>query len=342
MVTLLLRSCPISKGVSLSEPVARLAVRNLEDLIGLVPFLIGFHPSESLVILVIEDGRVMVTARVDLADVGDPDGLGDLMGRLFARFGSAQAWCLAYSAHEETSWEVLGWCAALCGVMRLGRLVHVDGGRWRADTPDGPGGVVAAGPAAAEAAVLGFPVRASRHELTAQILGPDDDQTDALLAEFEAAVTTLAELSAADRLGQLRQLSRTAASRTDYVRLAVLAASREGQVSVLSELDQCSAAAAVDTWTAVIQHTLVSYLVGPLALLGVAAWLTGDGAMQTVCLERLDRIDRFDPLAAMLDWINATVLPPDQWLGYRDALVGALAAQDALLAVTGDPPGSRR
>ncbi len=332
MVTLLPGGRPKSKDVSVSDPLARLAVRNLDDLIGLVPFLIGFHPEESLVVLVIEDGLVMVTARVDLAAIGDPAGIGGLVSRLFERYPAAEAWFLAYSALEGPSWEVLRWCAELCGSIRLGRLVHVDGSSWRADSPLGCGGVVAASPAAAEAAVLGLPVRASRQELVEQIAGPADDQTEALLAEVEAASNELAQLSPAGRRRRLRWLCATADSRAEFVQLAVLATDRAAQVEVLSRLDQRTAPAAVQLWTAVIKHSLVPYLIGPLGLLGVAAWLTGDGAMQTVCLERLDRIDPTDPLAAMLDWINATVLPPSDWLGYRRALLGALTDQVRLLA----------
>jgi hypothetical protein len=138
----------------------------------------------------------------------------------------------------------------------------------------------------------------------------------------------------------LRWLCVTADSRADFVGLAVLATDRAAQLEVLFRLEQRTAPAAVQIWTAVIQHSLVPYLVGPLGLLGVAAWLTGDGAMQTVCLERIDRIDPTDPLAAMLDWINATVLPPSDWLDNRRALLGALTDHARLLASPVEPADS--
>jgi hypothetical protein len=49
------------------EPALR--IRGPGDLVQLVPFLLGFHPEESLVILGLARGRVVVTVRMDLADL---------------------------------------------------------------------------------------------------------------------------------------------------------------------------------------------------------------------------------------------------------------------------------
>ena len=71
-------------------------MHNIDDLIGLVPYLIGFHPEESLVVIVIEDGRVQVTARVDLAVVSGRGSPEALVSRLFDRYPAAVAWFIAY------------------------------------------------------------------------------------------------------------------------------------------------------------------------------------------------------------------------------------------------------
>ncbi|MDQ6849192.1 MAG: DUF4192 family protein [Actinomycetota bacterium] len=46
-----------------------LQVRGPADLLAAVPYLLGFHPQESLVIIGLADNRVVVTARLDLTDV---------------------------------------------------------------------------------------------------------------------------------------------------------------------------------------------------------------------------------------------------------------------------------
>src|SRR5262245_62608422 len=48
-----------------------LRVRNPGDLIEAIPYLLGFHPRDSLVIVGLAGTRVSITARVDLDDLRD-------------------------------------------------------------------------------------------------------------------------------------------------------------------------------------------------------------------------------------------------------------------------------
>ena len=50
------------------------------SLIAAVPYLLGFEPNESLVLVGLRDGQVTVTARVDLDEL-DPRATADLMHR---------------------------------------------------------------------------------------------------------------------------------------------------------------------------------------------------------------------------------------------------------------------
>lgn len=312
--------------MSVSETPARLAVHTVEDLVGLVPYLIGFHPRDSLVAVVLRDGRVEVTARVNLAEVAGTDGQAYLIGRLLDRFPSAELWFLAFTEDEELAWAVLAGCAALCGVMRLGRVVHVNSTHWRVDTPAGDGGPVGVSAAAAEAAVLGLPARPSRSDLEEFVAGPPDAEVGELFELFERVSAEVSELTSKARRRMLQRLVRSGGERVqaDWVRLAVLAADPETTIGLLDGLRQESAEEQVALWTQVVRHCLVPYLPAPLGLLGVAAWLTGDGAMATVCLERIDRVDLSSPLAALLDLIITGVLPPDAWADCRPGFVGAV------------------
>jgi hypothetical protein len=87
-----------------------------------------------------------------------------------------------------------------------------------------------------------------------------------------------------------------------------------------------------------VRRSLAAQRPSVLGLLGMAAWQTGDGALQVVCLEEIDLVDPELPLAAVLDWLNADVVPPSAWPDVRGALLGALA--DGLRAA--GPPASRR
>jgi len=79
-----------------SAPLAR--IRDLHDLLGVIPHLLGFHPDESLVIIVLDGAQVQVTARVDLTDVATGGQVEMLMDRLLLRWPSATVWLVGYSA----------------------------------------------------------------------------------------------------------------------------------------------------------------------------------------------------------------------------------------------------
>lgn len=334
-------TCRQCQDVSISEPQPRLAVRNIEDLVGLVPYLIGFHPEQSLVVIVIEAGRVAVTARVDLAAVAASPT--DLVHRLFERYPDAGGWFIAYTDDDDLAWQVLGACAALEWVARPQRLLQVGSLSWRADASDGPTGAITGEVAsvAAEAALLGLPARPSRKDLAASLAGPPEAETDDLVAGFRDVTADLDRMGARGRRRLLRRLLAAAdpPGVRDCLRLALLVEQPEGQVRVLRQLCRETAEQQLALWTRVIRHSLADHQPAVLGLLGMAAWQNGDGALQMVCLERLDRLDPLVPLAAMLDWLNAEVVPPQDWEHLRELLLAALADQFTVTGRRSSPPG---
>ncbi len=318
-------------------------MHSIDDLIGLVPYLIGFHPEESLVVIVIEDGRVAVTARVDLTAVsgrGSPDAL---VGRLFDRYPAAGAWFIAYTGDDELAWDVLCACAALGGQVRVQRLLQVGPDAWRSDEPDGPSGPIGreVPSVAAEAAVLGLPVRPSRGALAAGISGPPEGEVEDLAARFRVAEIALDRLGARGRRHLLRRLLASSGTldREDSVRLALLVQHGEAQVRVLRQLSGGSAEQHLALWTRIVRHTLPAHRPAVLGLLGMSAWQNGDGALAMVCLEQLDRLDPLEPLAAMLDWLNEEVVPPHAWPRVREPLLAGLADQFTVAGPRTSRPG---
>jgi hypothetical protein len=227
---------------------------------------------------------------------------------------------------------VLEVAAEAIGEERLGRLVQVGTHRWRADHAAGLSGRVSESRAAVQAAGLGMPVQASRAALVSQVSGPSPAQVDALARECASLATVAAAQGQAARWQQVVRLLETASSRAEFLQLAVLAAEPDVQQQVVAGMDAEHAADAMRRWTQVVAVCPPEWAPGPLGLLGVASWLTGDGALLTVCLERLDELAASSPLAAMLDWINATVLPPGAWPRYRSALAAAVGDHARLMS----------
>ncbi|MGC3992943.1 MAG: DUF4192 domain-containing protein [Propionicimonas sp.] len=328
--------------MSVSEHPARLAVHSVDDLVGLVPYLLGFHPEESLVVLVLDHGRVAVTARVDLPAAEHTRALDGMLARLFGRFPGAEGWFLAFTDDDDLAWDVLAACAEAVGLARLGRIIQVGSRSWRADRPDGASGVCgsAVSTAAVEATLLGLQVRRARGDLAAAIAGPPEAEVEALRAERDARAREVEELGVRGRRRLLRRLLRAPGHLgvADCLRLALLVRRAEAQLAALRGLCRANAEQQLELWTRVVRRCLAEDRPTVLGLLAMAAWQTGDGALQVVCLEEIDRLDPDLAMAVLLEYINAEVVPPYEWDGLRESALALLAAE--LRGV--DPPGSRR
>jgi hypothetical protein len=66
----------------------------------------------------------------------------------------------------------------------------------------------------------------------------------------------------------------------------------------------------------------------PLGLLGMAAWINGNGALLNCCVERLEEIDPGYTLGHLLAEISERALPPSLW----DELVGDLRTEVGAVA----------
>lgn len=317
-------------GMTLDDQRPRVRLQNFDDALGLIPHLLGFHPEESLVVLVMDGGRLSLTARLSLADAASPDGLEGVLTRIWCRFPAADAWFVAYTAHREYAWAVLRRCDAFLPEASARRLVAVDGRTWQADDPEGPRGVHDPGSsrAAAEAAMHGLVARRSRAELAALVDGPPATDTGRLVA---VAHRVGAEV-ATGPIGRWPRLMGAALERfdttgslddADAARLAILATHPPARdVALLSMSREC-AEAQVDLWRRVVNRTLAVHQGHPLALLGMAAWIAGDGALVSVCLERATRLLPPNGLLRILHQLVDAVTPPTQWDELRPELLAA-------------------
>ena len=57
---------------------------------------------------------------------------------------------------------------------------------------------------------------------------------------------------------------------------------------------------------------------------GWSAWVSGDGALQSICLEELERLGESLPLQRLLDRLNQSMVPPRFWAELRADMVGAI------------------
>jgi Domain of unknown function (DUF4192) len=82
------------------SPQTRLKVRQPDELLAIIPYLIGFHPAESIVAVFVRSGRIVLTARMDLPPEVATD---ELAERIAALAEQQKAQALALVAYSQAS-----------------------------------------------------------------------------------------------------------------------------------------------------------------------------------------------------------------------------------------------
>lgn len=274
-----------------------------------VPYLIGYHPAESVVVVYLKDGMVVLTTCGDL-----PEG-GDLEQRLETT-GATSVVALGYGSDHEAYLYRLAAQAEDLGC-EVKDIILVQDGRWRtlmcsdADCCPPEGQEIDASFAEHLAASLPAPA-ASREALTLEYVAAGAQQVEAKdrysVDEADAVCALLAsDEPDLDALTALVPMLGCIYER-DYV-IARLA--REFDAAGWTTI-RANAAAAV-------RAAHPSQSVAPLTFAALAAYANGDGARSNVALAEL--VDRCDALkcdlpnlALLVMKSNAMGVPPDSWM----------------------------
>lgn len=317
-----------------SPNLRRVRITSPDEVTQIIPYLIGFTPEESLVVAVINQGSVAVTARIDIADV-QPEGQAEnLLDRIWARFPGSDAYMVAYTADRPAGWDLLERCSDHLPAASARQTMVVDGDTWY--TPDGQTGPADRfGPLAAEASFYGLQRLPTRSELVASFASPPD--SDELTAQVAAALDTLpspSETSAViDRMGDLvrRNLPSAEAGAQmssvgveDAVHLAVLAQHGKAREVALLSITRADAKAHLALWRAVVNTVPEFGAEAPLFLAGMAAWVAGEGAAASIALERTEHVGepgQFQPARILAELIDQ-VVPPSAWEALRSDGLG--------------------
>ncbi|HEY3409008.1 MAG TPA: DUF4192 domain-containing protein [Propionicimonas sp.] len=307
----------------------RVRITSPDEMAQILPYLVGFTPEESLVVAVVDQGMVAVTARVDIAAIQLPGQAETLLDRMWARFPDANAYMVAYTTDQPAGWALLQRCADHLPAGAARQTMLVDGARWH--LPDGQTGVADRfGPLAAEASFHGLQRLPTRSELVASFASPPD--TEELSAQVEAALDKLPEPGDTDavitRTGELVRgnlVPGTQSSKTlgvdveDAVQLAVLAQHGKAREVALLSITRENARDHLALWRGVVNHVPEFGAEAPLFLAGMAAWVAGEGASASIALERTEEVGepgRFPPARLLAELIDQ-VVPPSAWDALR-------------------------
>jgi hypothetical protein len=294
--------------------------------LGLVPYLLGFRPQESLVFLLIRHNRVLLTARIDLPPIAAAEAVVHQFGALTEQHDASGLVVLAYSNDTAAARELVEAIAPSLLPFGLVDALCVDDERWWSLTctsgccpAEGTPYDLTSHPMAAEAVYAGLTAAADRSSIAQQVLGPPEDEIDALSELTELVCDELMAVSDSGWLDLMETTVRDFVDQphpltdTECVRLAALAMNIAARDVAWSMISRKEVSAHLQLWHQVVARTVAPFELAPLCMLGFSAWIAGDGALQNCCVERAVRLDPSYSLAELLDEINLRALPPSFW-----------------------------
>ncbi|HEY3681756.1 MAG TPA: DUF4192 domain-containing protein [Streptosporangiaceae bacterium] len=349
-------------------PSAVLAIRNPADLLAAVPYLVGFHTDESIVVVGLARPRMnaVFTMRSDLPPSNDP---AEIAGRasylahvlalqhpayaMIAGFGpGARVTPIAEAVRTEIE--------ALDIPVRESLRAH-DGRYWSylcasvaCCPPEGTVYDPTASVFAAHATVAGCVALPDRAALVAEVAPVGGAERAAMRAATERAERRFAalvgralsgtppeagerppaEVGAAAVGAALDRHAAGAVLGDDEVAwlallLTHLRVRDEAWVRIDERDDHAHRGAQRGLWTHVLRRVEPDYVPAPACLLAYTAWRDGDGGLANVALDRARRADPGYTMACLIDQLLSSGSPPGAW---RPLNRGDLGLDDARAA----------
>ena len=295
-------------------PVQRIS--GPSELLSAVPYLLGFHPTDSLVLVGLRDGQLVVTARLDLADTAQHGALEHALGSM--RRGGAQSVLAVLYPAERAGEDWVGFTHRLAVVASeldcvLGEVLLVRDGRWWSLICGNPECCPPEG-RPVERATSAFAAYATYEGLVAL---PDRDAMAQLLEPLPLAQRRrLRPLIAEEQRVAVRAVLRGQHERRERaVKRALFAASRASEsprppavsdvdvarfgVALAAKPFRDAVWLAVDAgrldgrplWQELARRLPPSHETGPLFLFGWSSWRAGEATIAGVAAERALAID---------------------------------------------------
>ncbi|SCG48259.1 DUF4192 domain-containing protein [Micromonospora halophytica] len=321
----------------------RLTVRSPADLVAAVPYLLGFHPADSVVVVAMRGRRIVFAARADLPDRDtDPRLPAGHLGDVLARQDADAATVIGYGppGRVTPTVDAVRDALAVAGLPVLEALRVTDGRYWSYlcdgvdccppdGTPYDPGSSRVSA-AAVFAGQVALPDRAALTALVAPGEGHDPAAMRRAGRRAEGRLLTLLEQApAADLLGGRS----VRAAGVDAVR-AALRRHRRGEQLTDDEVAWLSLLLThlpvrdhawertdgrdedISLWSDVLRRAEDELIAAPASLLAFAAWRAGQGALAAVALERALAVHPDYSLAHLLDDLLRRGVPPSELDGW--------------------------
>jgi hypothetical protein len=350
----------------------RVRVGSADGILAVVPHLLGFHPSDSLVMLGIggPHARIRLAFRYDLPDPPDEELATDIAAHattVLTRQNLTMAIAVGYGSGEAVTpvVEVVAHALLKAGV-NVQDVLRVHGGRYWSYLcsdpdccpPDGVPYELAGHPASAALAAAGLTVRADRAELASTIAPVADaagpmreaverarERAGALIHGGAAAPGDDPFLPIADAgrrsIKQAITRYRRGGALTDDDEIAwlgVTLADLRVRDDAWARMDPQFHDAHLRLWIDLVRRLPADCVAPPAALLAFTAWQAGDGALASVAIERALEADPDYSMALLVaDALHAGLPPSAARLPMTPKQVAASYARRRTSAGTGRP-----
>lgn len=303
-------------------PMATFTARTPEDVLAMVPVVLGFVPTASVAMLTFGAAQAF-HARVDLPESRDeiPEVVDSLLEPARHHRVRRVLFVLYSDDVRLTSATARALLRAFNGRgIDVIDVLRADGERWYPAVGTRPGvppwGVpydVTAHPFLARAVVDGRVTYHSREELRATLAGDR-----AAIARVVGALADLAEAARDEELWTCALVQRHVRDRTapaDHEVARLLRGMLETGVRDVAwgTITRDSAREQVRFWSDVVRRGPTPMLAAPAALLAFAAWQAGHGALAWCALDRCAEADEDYPLAQLVGEALQRAVPPDAW-----------------------------
>ncbi len=314
-----------------------------EAVLAVVPHMLGFYPSRSLVVLGLgERSRVVVTFRYDLPDPFDCDLATDIAQHadyVLGRERISAALLVGYGPAELVAGVAAITSARLTNSgMEVPEVLRADGGRFwsllcddvTCCPPEGRSYDPGSHPAAAALTEAGLTAHPDRDALarTIQRQAGSADRVWRATIQAQLRLAQLVDLGKAegDRHPRLRatrtgrkevqrairqyRSGHSIASIEHMAWLAVLLADIRVRDDAWARMDPAYRDAHCRLWTDVLRYADVEFSPAPASLLAFTAWQSGNGALAAMAVDRALAADPAYSMAQLLAGAVDAVLPP--------------------------------
>jgi hypothetical protein len=310
-----------------------MSLRSPADMIAAIPYLLGFHPTESMVVVGMRDNRIEFAARGDL---DAPAGSVDYYTSVVLRQDVEAVAVLGYGPADLVDGPVRETSAALerHGLTLVEALRVAPDRYWsylcgnpECCPPDGVPYDVTSSDIAAAATLSGQVALPDRQALVRQIEPVGFLARESMRQATERADAKLTELLGAATPGDVLGSRAMRYAGTAAVRAAV-ARHREGGQLTDDEVAWLTVLLVhlpvrdyawehtghedwyVDLWADVVRRAEEDVVAGPASLLAYAAWRSGQGALAHAGIDRALAVDPAYPMALLMRDVLQRAIPP--------------------------------